>query len=195
MRAKEKNTSVRGKLIQAAWELFRENGYESTTINDIIRHSGTSRGSFYHHFRSKEDLVFCLAYFFDDDYKLWLTSLGEQLSGVEKLAAFNEFILKNLEESPYNNFFPTLYGLQVMTAGQRYILEPDRPYYQILRKFAKECAENGELKPEVSFTELSETYASLQRGLTYDWCLNQKSFSLYERGQKLMTAYLNSVKS
>lgn len=194
MRIKERNTYVREKLINSAWELFREKGYEATTVNDIIEHSETSKGSFYHHFRGKEDLVFCLAYFFDEDYETWIASLDTDMTGLEKLAAFDEFILKNLEESPYMHFFPTLYGLQVMTAGQRYILDPERLYYRTIRQFAKECVENNELKPELSATSLAETYPSLQRGCTYDWCLNKQSFSIYERGHKLMMAYLNSIK-
>ena len=54
------NTKIgaKEKIINAAWELFREKGYEETTLQDIIDKSGTSRGAFYHHFRAKEDLLF-----------------------------------------------------------------------------------------------------------------------------------------
>lgn len=45
-------------IINAAWELFQEKGYEETTLKDIIERSGTSRGAFYHNFRSKEDVLF-----------------------------------------------------------------------------------------------------------------------------------------
>ena len=47
------NTKIgaKEKIINAAWELFREKGYEETTLQDIIDKSGTSRGAFYHHFR------------------------------------------------------------------------------------------------------------------------------------------------
>lgn len=194
MNPKAKDTIIRQKLIDTAWELFQNNGYETTTINDIIKHSGTSRGSFYHHFRSKEELVFCLAYYFDGNYEEWIQTLDDEMSGLDKLALFDEFILKNLESSPYADFFSTLYGLQVMTNGQRYILSPDRLYYQTIRQFTRECMDKDELKSGISMLELTETYPSLQRGITYDWCLNQQSFSLYERGHKLMMAYLDSIR-
>ena len=58
-----KNTrNTKGKIISAAWKLFYENGYEGTTIEDIIFASGTSRGSFYHYFDGKDALLGTLAY-------------------------------------------------------------------------------------------------------------------------------------
>ena len=72
MRKKAINTTIKEQLISAAWELFLEKGYDATTVNEIIERSQTSRGSFYHHFRGKEDLIFSLAYFFDNDYDEWL---------------------------------------------------------------------------------------------------------------------------
>ena len=52
-----KNTrNTRGRIIQAAWKLFYENGYDGTTIEDIIFESQTSRGSFYHYFEGKDAL-------------------------------------------------------------------------------------------------------------------------------------------
>lgn len=65
------NTKIgaKEKIINAAWELFREKGYEETTLQDIIDKSGTSRGAFYHHFRAKEDLLFRMAWYFDKNIK------------------------------------------------------------------------------------------------------------------------------
>ena len=53
----KKGAELRQKIIDAAWELFYENGYENTTVNDIIRKVGTSKGGFYYYFKAKEDLL------------------------------------------------------------------------------------------------------------------------------------------
>ena len=45
------------ELLTAAWELFAQNGYENTPINDILARVGVSKGAFYHYFDSKEDLL------------------------------------------------------------------------------------------------------------------------------------------
>jgi len=48
----------RDRLIQAALRLFATRGYYNTSIADILRESGITRGSLYHHFPSKEDLAY-----------------------------------------------------------------------------------------------------------------------------------------
>ena len=57
------------KIFNAAWELFYENGYENTTIEDIVERSETSKGTFYHHFNGKDALLSTLSYLFDDKYE------------------------------------------------------------------------------------------------------------------------------
>ncbi|HZC15365.1 MAG TPA: TetR/AcrR family transcriptional regulator [Caulobacteraceae bacterium] len=47
----------RAELIDCAQRLFLRQGYERTTINEVISATGLSKGAFYHHFRSKEDLL------------------------------------------------------------------------------------------------------------------------------------------
>lgn len=48
-----KNPARRQELIVAAQHLFYTKGYENTSINDIIKAEGVSKGAFYHHFDSK----------------------------------------------------------------------------------------------------------------------------------------------
>lgn len=51
----------RSELLDCAQALFFEQGYERTTINDVIAKAGISKGGFYHHFASKEELLEALA--------------------------------------------------------------------------------------------------------------------------------------
>ena len=59
-----KKRGTKSKIVSAAWKLFYEQGYDATTVDEIIKESGTSRGSFYHYFDGKDALVrrsLCLA--------------------------------------------------------------------------------------------------------------------------------------
>jgi AcrR family transcriptional regulator len=49
------------ELLDCAQRLFFERGYDNTTVNDIIREAGVSKGAFYHYFASKEALLEALA--------------------------------------------------------------------------------------------------------------------------------------
>ena len=45
-------------ILEVAFRLFMEKGYEHTSIQDIIDHlGGLSKGAIYHHFKSKEDIL------------------------------------------------------------------------------------------------------------------------------------------
>ena len=52
--------SPRGKLLSAAARLFREQGFDRTTVRDIARETGIQSGSLFHHFASKEDILFAV---------------------------------------------------------------------------------------------------------------------------------------
>jgi len=52
--------TARGRLLAAAARLFREKGYAGTTVRDIAGALGILSGSLFHHFRSKEDILFAV---------------------------------------------------------------------------------------------------------------------------------------
>ena len=45
---KKRTQTTKAKIVSAAWKLVYEQGYEDTTVDDIVYESGTSKGSFYH---------------------------------------------------------------------------------------------------------------------------------------------------
>ncbi len=57
-----RNAGVRrADLLAAGASLFAEHGYDGTTVEQIIGRAGTSKGGFYHHFQSKDDLLEAMA--------------------------------------------------------------------------------------------------------------------------------------
>lgn len=49
--------TLKEKIIEAAYTLFGEKGYDKTSVAEIIEYAGASKGGFYHHFKSKEDIL------------------------------------------------------------------------------------------------------------------------------------------
>ena len=64
-----KRRSTKSRIVKAAWNLFYKNGYDSTTVEDIITASKTSKGTFYHYFKGKEALLNSLSDLFDQKYE------------------------------------------------------------------------------------------------------------------------------
>jgi TetR/AcrR family transcriptional repressor of nem operon len=48
---------ARSRLLDAARDAFRRDGYAATSVDDLCRAAGVTKGAFFHHFRSKEDLA------------------------------------------------------------------------------------------------------------------------------------------
>ncbi len=57
MTATAEKTNLRERLVETATKLFYENGYRATGINEIIDAAEIAKASFYHHFKTKEDLL------------------------------------------------------------------------------------------------------------------------------------------
>ena len=70
-----KGTRTRVRLLEAAKEIFEENGFLEARISDIAERAGLSHGSFYHYFDSKEEVFREVAASVEE-------RLGEPLSGV-----------------------------------------------------------------------------------------------------------------
>ena len=56
-RRKEQARQTEQAILQAALALAREHSFDKVSVRDICQRSGITTGAFYHHFRSKEDLL------------------------------------------------------------------------------------------------------------------------------------------
>jgi TetR/AcrR family transcriptional repressor of nem operon len=59
-------TSSKTKLLDAALTVIRTKGYAATTVDDICHAAGVTKGSFFHHFKSKDELALAAAQHFSD---------------------------------------------------------------------------------------------------------------------------------
>lgn len=89
-------------ILDVAFRLFMEKGYEHTSIQDIIDHlGGLSKGAIYHHFKSKEDILVAVTDRMTEESNKMLAVIRDRndLTGKEKLKAiFKESILRPVQE-------------------------------------------------------------------------------------------------
>src|SRR5690606_35381288 len=57
MRVTKKAEERRNEILDAADELFGQKGFDGATTKDILEKVGIARGTLYHHFKSKEDIM------------------------------------------------------------------------------------------------------------------------------------------
>ena len=55
--SREQMADNRKRILEAAGRLFREKGFESVSVAEVMKAAGLTHGGFYGHFRSKDDLI------------------------------------------------------------------------------------------------------------------------------------------
>lgn len=192
--AKKNTRNTKGKIITAAWDLFYEQGYEDTTIEEIIDKSGTSKGSFYHYFEGKDALLGSLSYIFDEEYEKLIDEMDDTMSSFDKLLYLNAKLFAMIEERIDLDLLTRLYSTQLVTKGEKHLLDNKRLYYKLLRNIVTDGQKKGELTSDMSVNEIVKIYAMCERSLVYDWCLCNGDYSLKSYAKTVMPMFLSRIK-
>jgi AcrR family transcriptional regulator len=70
-------SDARSRVLDAAVELFAQHGYDGTSVSQVINRAGVAKGGFYHHFPSKEALL----------YEVYGDLIGRQLAAMDEILA------------------------------------------------------------------------------------------------------------
>lgn len=77
----------KNELLEAAWELFVQKGYAKVSVNAIIEKVGVAKGTFYHYFETKQDLLqFLVRRHAEEHMAEWREIVEDrEMTGLEKL--------------------------------------------------------------------------------------------------------------
>lgn len=191
---KKKNSrNTKGKIVSAAWQLFYRQGYDDTTIDEIVDASGTSRGSFYHYFEGKDALLSSLSYLFDEKYEELMDTMDMSLSPIDKLIFLNRELFGMIENTVSVDLLSQLFSSQLITKGERHLLNTNRTYYKLLRQITIEGQEQGYFKENLSVNDITKAYAMFERGLMYDWCICNGDYSLCQYSATMLPLFLKGL--
>lgn len=160
----EKTLDSRAVLLKAALKDFSKQSYEQTSLNHIIKSSGVSKGSFYHHFKNKEDLY--LEVLKEGVHQKWqfISEYAEDNDiSFETLDVFE----KILQQARIGLRFAEEYPLYAALANQ-FVKEKGQPIYEnalaalnlspdsSIKAMVKSAYESGELDPsyDLDFLEI-----------------------------------------
>lgn len=190
-----KNTrNTRGKIVSAAWKLFYEQGYEDTTVEDIIFESETSKGTFYHYFEGKDALLGTLSTLFDEKYEALTQTMDRSANAIDTLAWLNRELFAMVDNSVPMELLAGLLSTQLTTRGEKHLLDRNRYYFRLLREIVIAGQERGEIRSDFSVNEITKAYAMMERALMYDWCLCSGEYSLCKYSQTMMGMFLEGYR-
>ncbi len=191
----KRGKATKKKIVSAAWKLFYEQGYDSTTIEEIIAESGTSRGSFYHYFAGKDALLGSLSFMFDEKYEELIPQLDPAMDAFDQLMLLNRELFGMIEDTISLDLLARMYSTQLTTSGEKHLMDHNRIYYRLIRKIAVEGQEKGQLRSDISVNEITKLYALCERALLYDWCLCGGSYSLKHYAETTLPMLLGHVRA
>jgi len=96
-RGRPANPAVRERILAAALELFAEQGYDVTSVSEVVVRAGVTKGALYHYFAAKEDLL----------YEIYRGHLDVQLADLDEILA--------AREDPATTLFTVIESLIVTT--------------------------------------------------------------------------------
>ena len=189
---KKQQRNTKGKIISAAWKLFYQQGYENTTVEDILELSGTSKGTFYHYFEGKDALLGTLSVLFDEKYEQLIPTIDPETNALEALAYLNRELFAMIDSSVSLELLARLLSTQLVTRGEKHLLDRDRLYFRLLREIVTRGQEKGEIRTDYSVGEITRAYAMMERALMYDWCLRGGDYALSRYSADIMQMFLSN---
>lgn len=182
VKASIKHNSKKSELIEIAERLFLEKGFEETSVEDILKTSGLSKGGFYHYFKSKEEVLGESINNFAENLLKEVEPIIEdqRLNALEKLNLFMEKkiasqkqkreIIEYLVMLMKSEF--TLYKYCIVI-GQKYV----EPLVKIIEQGVKEGIFNVEF-PRETADILLRAVTSLPQSVFFNEYMKDKSKSL-----------------
>lgn len=186
-------------ILKAAAKCFAENGFSETTMDQISKEAGVSKGSLYWYFRSKEELFIKLKEKKVAEVLQTLTELFTPVESFElKLAKASRLYFSSL--TPRQRKAARL-NMQFWVASSK-ISELNKmlnEQYNKLRAFLKltieEAIEKGELRKEIDSELLATILLATLDGLELHWAILEKDFDWQKIHDTFCDAILNGLKT
>ena len=168
-RQQQKSRETKEKIFQAAKRILQKKGYEELSIKNICEEAGVSNGSFYHHFRTKDDL---LSYYIEDQPTINpdLLELPENAAGVKEgiIQVYLNYVkyCRELGVEFMSGYYDT--KNQALNAAIR----TERPYPIVtVQTYVEKAIAAGIVRLNVEIEEFTTDIRMIVIGNVFEWCL------------------------
>ena len=186
-----KSKETKEKIFHAAKSILQKSGYESLSIKNICEEAGVSNGSFYHHFKTKDDL---LSYYIENQ-----PTVDPELLDIPK----DKETAKEAIVGVYLNYVAYCKELGVdFVAGyytpRNQALNPtirtERPYPIVtVQHYLEKAVAAGAIALNLSISEVVTDIRMLVIGNAFEWALHNGEIDFEENMRRSISHYLNGV--
>ena len=190
-RQQQKSRVTREKIFQAAKRILQKKGYEELSIKNICEEAGVSNGSFYHHFKTKDDL---LSYYIEEQPQIDpdLLELPDSVAGVKKgiIQVYMNYVRYCRELG--GEFMAEYYDTknQALNASIR----TERPYPIVtVQTYVEKAVEAGVVRLDVQIDEFTTDIRMIVIGNVFEWCIKHGEADFEGNMSRSLGKYLDSV--
>jgi AcrR family transcriptional regulator len=176
------------KIRQTAFDLILESSFDKVSINQICKKAEVTKGAFYHHYKSKSDIVIEM-YEVNVLSKLNLSEIVE--SSKTSFEKIHDSILTYLHLLfADSHAFVRQVLIHEITTDESVFLTEGVKTYDILRNIIEEGQYNKEIRIDLSSNRITNSLVIFIRGTSYDYFIKKCSYDFFERVESDMKIYL-----
>jgi AcrR family transcriptional regulator len=187
------------RIIQAALELFVRNGYHGTSISDITKKVGLSKGALYAHFSSKGELMLRIidefkVRFIDEMIQTVKEHEGDALAKLHCTFSYNSrFALENQDLCVFLTFLTTELKADVdfEPALRNVYIRYQKFISQLIRQGIRQGLFNNELDPDLA----ALSFMALHDGVLHQWVLNRTRIDGVQYAKTFRTIFIQGLRS
>ena len=187
----QKSKETKAKIFRAAKHILQKKGYDQLSIKNICEEAGVSNGSFYHHFKTKDDL---LSYYIEEQ-----PSINPDLLDLPA----NADEAKDTIIYVYLNYVHYCEDLGVEFMSNYYtpknqslnpLIRTERPYPIItVQNYLKKVIDAGIIHPDLSLDEITTDIRMIVIGNIFEWCLKSGDADFEGNMKRSLETYLNGL--
>ena len=198
-RTKEDAAITREHLLDAALQCYSTKGYSATTLDDIARQAGTTRGAISWHFGNKAELFNTLV---RERYKQAAGIFREvYASSGSPLQQFRQLLIRWLTYAEENTDFRIVLELILLkteaapelAGGMQEKIQGQRISLEHFAALIRNGIDAGEIRPEVNPNTAALAALGMVNGITSQWLLDPTAFSLKSMARETIDLFLQGI--
>ena len=190
-RQQMKSRETKAKIFRAAKSILQKKGYEELSIKNICEEAGVSNGSFYHHFKTKDDL---LSYYIEEQPSINPDLLEIPTSAQEAKDAIIYVYLNYVHycEDLGVSFMSNYYTPKNQSLNP--LIRTERPYPIVtVHNYMQKCIEAGGIAPHIPLDDMTTDIRMIVIGNVFEWCLKNGDADFEGNMKRSLETYLNGA--
>lgn len=191
-----KSKQTRRKIFDAAQTIVKEQGEEYLTVANICKEAGISKGTFFYHFNSKDDLMLYYLQEGLDEFIIARKHLEEAGDDIYlKVLYLYEDYLAYCQEAGIE-FVSSYYSPRNKALDARRSMGTTEAMNLTLKECTKgfhEAQKQGYVRSDWSASDMSFDCCSVVKGVVFEWCLSDGEIDAVAHMKHMMHCYFANV--